>query len=94
MPKSCGPLDPFSQRTDKRALFRIVFVWTYAAVFSFIPLFGVNRYFPEGSLTSYSFDYLSDELESKNFIMGFFFAAWCIPLINVCCCYVGIVLCL
>ncbi|GFS28861.1 opsin, ultraviolet-sensitive [Nephila pilipes] len=88
------PLDPSSRMTGKRALFRVLFVWSYAGVFSFTPLFGINRYVPEGFLTSCSFDYLSDELVDKCFIIVFFVAAWCIPIIIVSRCYVGIMLCL
>ncbi|GFU41359.1 opsin-2 [Nephila pilipes] len=88
------PLDPSRRMNSKRALCRILFVWLYSATFSFTPLFGINGYVPEGFLTSCSFDYLSDELESKIFIIVFFVAAWCVPLIIVCRCYTGIVLCL
>ncbi|GFU44112.1 opsin, ultraviolet-sensitive [Nephila pilipes] len=88
------PLDPSSRMTGKRALFRVLFVWSYAGVFSFTPLFGINRYVPEGFLTSCSFDYLSDELVDKCFIIIFFVAAWCVPMFIVCYCYAGIMLCL
>ncbi|GFS87844.1 opsin, ultraviolet-sensitive [Nephila pilipes] len=86
------PLDPSSRMTRNRALFRVVFVWTYSAIFSFTPLLGLNRYVPEGYLTSCSFDYLTDELESQIFVMCFFVAAWCVPMIIVCRCYAGILI--
>ncbi|GFW03999.1 rhodopsin [Trichonephila clavipes] len=86
------PLDPSSRMTRNRALIMAFSVWLYSAVFSFAPLFGLNRYVPEGFLTSCSFDYLTDELSSKIFIVTFFVAAWCVPMIIICRCYVGIVL--
>ncbi|GFW03972.1 rhodopsin [Trichonephila clavipes] len=86
------PLDPSSRMTRNRALIMALSIWLYSAVFSFAPLFGLNRYVPEGFLTSCSFDYLTDELSSKIFIVTFFVAAWCVPMIIICRCYVGIVL--
>ncbi|GFS48637.1 opsin, ultraviolet-sensitive [Trichonephila inaurata madagascariensis] len=86
------PLDPSSRMTRNRALIMVLSVWLYSAVFSFTPLFGLNRYVPEGFLTSCSFDYLTDELSSQIFVMSFFVAAWCVPMVIVCRCYVGIVL--
>ncbi|GFT04145.1 opsin, ultraviolet-sensitive [Nephila pilipes] len=88
------PLDPSSKITGKKAMLRIVAVWSYAAIFSFLPLFGISHYVPEGFLTSCSFDFLSDKFMDKCFIIVFFVAAWCVPMIIVTRCYVGIVLCL
>ena len=56
-----------------------------------MPVFGINQYVPEGFLTSCSFNYLSDDLGDRIFIMCFFVAAWCIPVFIICCCYIGIV---
>ncbi|GFY68782.1 rhodopsin [Trichonephila inaurata madagascariensis] len=86
------PLDPSSRMTRKRALIMALSIWLYSAVFSFTPLFGLNRYVPEGFLTSCSFDYLTDDLPSQIFVMTFFIAAWCVPMIIICRCYCGIVL--
>lgn len=86
------PLDPSSRMTKSRAIAMVVIIWIYSASFSFVPLFGVNRYVPEGYLTSCSFDYLSDNFSSKAFVLVFFGAAYCLPLIIICRCYVGIVL--
>ncbi|XP_076368155.1 opsin-2-like [Tachypleus tridentatus] len=68
----------------------IAFIWFYSSVFSFIPLFGINQYVPEGYLNSCSFDYLSEDLASRRFVLAFFFAAWCIPVSVICVCYLGI----
>ncbi|KAG8191749.1 hypothetical protein JTE90_008812 [Oedothorax gibbosus] len=86
------PLDPSSKMTKKKAILMVIFVWVYSSVFSFMPLVGINRYVPEGFLTSCSFDYLSEDSTSKVFIIVFFFAAYCTPLITICRCYAGIVM--
>lgn len=85
------PLDPSSRMTRSRALCIVGFIWIYSSVFSFMPVFGINQYVPEGFLTSCSFNYLSDELSDRIFIMSFFVAAWCVPMFIICCCYIGIV---
>lgn len=85
------PLDPSSRMTRSRALCIVGFIWIYSSIFSFMPLFGINEYVPEGFLTSCSFNYLSDELQDRVFIMSFFVAAWCVPMFIICWCYIGIV---
>ncbi|XP_035225103.1 opsin, ultraviolet-sensitive-like, partial [Stegodyphus dumicola] len=86
------PLDPSSRMTRTRALIMVTSIWMYASIFSFMPLFGLNRYVPEGFLTSCTFDYLSDQLSSQIFVLSFFVAAWCVPMVIICHCYIGIVL--
>ncbi|KAF8793839.1 Opsin like protein [Argiope bruennichi] len=85
------PLDPASRMTKHRALLIVAGIWVYSGTFSFMPLFGINAYVPEGFLTSCSFDYLTEEIESQIFVYSFFVAAWCIPMVIVCRCYIGIV---
>lgn len=85
------PLDPSSRMTRSRALCLVGFIWVYSSIFSFMPVFGINQYVPEGFLTSCSFDYLSDEFRDRMFILSFFVAAWCVPMFIICWCYTGIV---
>lgn len=87
------PLDPASRMTRSKALCVVFFIWTYSSVFSVMPVFGFSPYVPEGYLTSCSFDYLSDEFQDKCFILSYFVAAWCLPMVIVCYCYIGIVRC-
>lgn len=84
------PLDPSSRMTRSRALCIVAFIWVYSSIFSFMPVFGINQYVPEGFLTSCSFNYLSDEFRDRAFIMSFFVAAWCVPIFIICWCYTGI----
>lgn len=67
-------------------------VWIYSFFFSGPPLFGLlNRYVPEGYLTSCSFDYLSPDLGSRIYIFVFFIGAFCIPMAIIIYSYIGIV---
>lgn len=78
--------------TNLRAKISVFLTWTYGAVFASIPLLnlGLGSYVPEGYLTSCSYDYLTDELNPKIFILAFFVAAWVVPFILITYCYVTI----
>nr|BAQ54766.1 opsin, rhodopsin-7 like [Macromia amphigena] len=84
------PLEPLKVPTRSRARACVILAWTYGAVFSSIPLFGINQYVPEGYLTSCSFDYLADDGRSRYFILIFFTAAWVIPFAFISFCYAAI----
>lgn len=86
------PLDPLRKTTRQRARLFIVFAWLYGSLFASLPLtdFGLNRYVPEGYLTSCSFDYLTKDVLSKIFILVFFVAAWVVPFTVITVCYVSI----
>ena len=63
-----------------RSYITVVCIWLYSGVISSLPLFGIGKYVPEGYLTSCSFDYLSDDPTTQNFILAFFIVAWVIPV--------------
>nr|CAD7393856.1 unnamed protein product [Timema cristinae]CAD7428594.1 unnamed protein product [Timema monikensis] len=86
------PLDPLRRTTKPRARLCILFVWCYGCVFSSLPLMGLgfNHYVPEGYLTSCSFDYLTEDDTSRNFIYVFFTAAWVLPFCLITYCYARI----
>ena len=78
--------------TRKQSYGVICFIWSYALLFSSIPLLEIHsRYVPEGFLTACSFDYLDKKLESRIFILIFFVAAFVIPLTCIITSYIGIV---
>jgi hypothetical protein len=54
-------------------------------------LFGIGKYVPEGYLTSCSFDYLSNNVKTRSFILAFFLAAWLFPFCIITTCYTAIV---
>jgi len=56
-----------------------------------MPFFGVGKYVPEGNLSGCSFDYLSNDLSSRIFILVFFVGAWLIPMIVILFAYVSII---
>ncbi|XP_071440040.1 opsin-2-like [Hetaerina americana] len=84
------PLEPLKVPTRARARACVLLAWTYGAIFSSMPLFGLNRYVPEGYLTSCSFDYLTDDNISRTFILVFFIAAWVMPFALISFCYASI----
>ncbi|CAB0005616.1 unnamed protein product [Nesidiocoris tenuis] len=75
--------DPQHKLTYRRAALTVTLIWLYAAFFATLPFtgrrFGIKPYVPEGYLTSCSFDYVSDSLANRIFILVFFFGAWCVP---------------
>ncbi|XP_067135458.1 opsin, ultraviolet-sensitive-like [Centruroides vittatus] len=87
-----NPLDSNVKMSKSKAYKILIFIWIYALNFCIPPLFGLNRYVPEGYLTSCSFDYLDERWLHRGFVLVFFVAAWCIPLVIICWCYLGILI--
>ncbi len=85
------PLNIGGKPTRRWAYLMSLSAWLYSAAFACLPFFGVGKYVPEGYLTGCSFDYLSNDLASKMFILVFFFGAWMIPMIISVYCYVSII---
>lgn len=82
------PLNPNRTTTHMKARLMIVFCWLYSAFFACIPLFKVySSYVPEGFLTCCSFDYLTEDRESRIFMFCYFVAAWCVPFFTIAICY-------
>ena len=73
-----------------QSLIAIGLIWLYSTVFASMPFFGLGKYVPEGYLTSCSFDYLSDDLGTRIFILVFFIAAWITPFLIIVSCYLAI----
>lgn len=88
------PLDPLRKTTSLRAKLSVLFTWCYGCIFASLPLtgLGLNRYVPEGYLTSCSFDYLTPDFNNRIFIFIFFVAAWVIPFSVITVCYCNIFL--
>lgn len=80
-----NPLKPISNVSGSHARRAVICIWIYSLIFASIPLAEtkLGSYVPEGYLTSCSFDYLSDTLDAKLFILAFFAAAWIIPFIVI-----------
>ena len=85
------PLDLAKKPTRTHAFVTVLLIWIYSAVFASMPLLGFGKYVPEGYLTSCSFDYLSDDVGTRIFILVFFIAAWLVPLSVIAYCYTAII---
>ncbi len=85
------PLSINKKPTRARAYATVASIWLYSAVFASLPFFGIGKYVPEGYLTSCSFDYLSDDVSTRVFILTFFVAAWVVPFLIITYCYTAIV---
>ena len=55
--------------TNGAALLRIFFIWVASAAWTLLPLFGWNRYVPEGNMTACGTDYLSKGWHSRSYIL-------------------------
>jgi r-opsin len=85
--------NPLNPRISKRVAISLsLSIWIYSLMFSAPPLFGLmNRYVPEGYLTSCSYDYLSRDFISRMYIFVFFIGAFCLPMVIIAYSYIGIV---
>ena len=85
------PFNVGRKPTCRWAYFMSLSAWLYSAIFASLPLFGVGKYVPEGFLTGCSFDYLSDDLTTRIFILVFFVGAWIVPMIIIFFSYLSII---
>ncbi|KAI9549944.1 hypothetical protein GHT06_005214 [Daphnia sinensis] len=85
------PLELGKKPTRSWSYVTIGLIWFYSATFASLPFLGAGKYVPEGYLTSCSFDYLSDDIGTRIFILIFFIAAWVCPLAAIIFCYAAII---
>lgn len=69
--------------TNKTALLRILFVWAFSTVWTVAPLFGWNRYVPEGNMTACGTDYLNKEWLSRSYILVYSLFVYFFPLLII-----------
>ncbi|CAG0896356.1 unnamed protein product [Darwinula stevensoni] len=77
--------------TYKRAIAMVTTIWTVAIVWTLLPLFGWNRYVPEGNMTSCSIDCLSDDWKDKSYILVYSSFVFFTPLLIILYSYFHIV---
>ncbi|OXU26320.1 hypothetical protein TSAR_000720 [Trichomalopsis sarcophagae] len=77
--------------TIPRALVQIVLIWTHGLIWAMLPLFGWNRYVPEGNMTSCGTDYVSDDWLGKSYILVYSIFVYYTPLFSIILCYWHIV---
>lgn len=69
--------------TTGGALMKILFIWTFSLVWTIFPLFGWNRYVPEGNMTACGTDYLSHDWSSRSYILIYALFVYWSPLLLI-----------
>nr|WCQ76417.1 long wavelength sensitive opsin [Byrrhus pilula] len=69
--------------TNKGALFRIFLVWAFSTIWTIAPMFGWNRYVPEGNMTACGTDYLSKDWLSRSYIVVYAMFVYFTPLLTI-----------
>ncbi|XP_023233036.1 ocellar opsin-like [Centruroides sculpturatus] len=69
--------------THKKAVVEILFVWIWSIGWTIAPMFGWNRYVPEGNMTSCTVDYLTKEIVYMSYVIIYGCAVYMTPLITM-----------
>ncbi|BES95401.1 Compound eye opsin BCRH1 [Nesidiocoris tenuis] len=69
--------------TNKTAMLRILFVWAFALLWTLAPMFGWNRYVPEGNMTACGTDYLTKDWGSRSYILVYSIFVYFLPLFTI-----------
>nr|CAH7716982.1 unnamed protein product [Callosobruchus chinensis] len=77
--------------TKKTAMLRILFIWVFSIGWTIAPLFGWNRYVPEGNMTACGTDYLTKDPISKSYILVYAIFVYFTPLFTIIYAYFFIV---
>ncbi|XP_018402690.1 PREDICTED: rhodopsin [Cyphomyrmex costatus] len=66
--------------TINGALLRIFAVWLFTILWTIAPMFGWNRYVPEGNMTACGTDYLTKDIISRSYILVYSIFVYFMPL--------------
>nr|QWV42724.1 long wavelength sensitive opsin [Trixagus carinifrons] len=69
--------------TSGGAMIRILLVWAFSLGWTIAPLFGWNRYVPEGNMTACGTDYLTKDWFSRSYILIYSWFVYFIPLFTI-----------
>nr|BAQ54707.1 opsin, long-wavelength sensitive type [Sympetrum frequens] len=69
--------------TIKKALLWIFIVWAHALAWTLFPMFGWNRYVPEGNMTACGTDYLTKDWFHKSYILVYSVFCYWLPLATI-----------
>ncbi|CAL4138668.1 unnamed protein product, partial [Meganyctiphanes norvegica] len=69
--------------TRRKALVMVLTTWTIAITAALPPFFGWGAYAPEGILDSCSFDYLTQDFNTKSYYFFIFIVDFCVPLLVI-----------
>jgi r-opsin len=69
--------------TNSGAMARIAGVWAFSLAWTVAPLFGWNRYVPEGNMTACGTDYLSQDNLSRSYLVAYGIFVYFLPLFTI-----------
>nr|BAQ54858.1 opsin, long-wavelength sensitive type [Anax parthenope] len=69
--------------TIKKALLEVILVWLHALIWTLFPMFGWNRYVPEGNMTACGTDYLTKDWFHKSYILVYSIFCYYAPLFMI-----------
>jgi r-opsin len=69
--------------TNGGAMTKIALIWAFALAWTVAPLFGWNRYVPEGNMTACGTDYLSHDWSSRSYILIYAIFVYWTPLLTI-----------
>lgn len=69
--------------TTSGACARLAFVWTACFIWTLMPLFGWNRYVPEGNMSVCGTDYLTKDWTSRSYILVYSCFVYFTPLLLI-----------
>jgi r-opsin len=69
--------------THGGAILRIFFVWAASIIWTLLPLFGWNRYTPEGNMTACGTDYLTPGWASRSYVLIYGIWVYFLPLLLI-----------
>nr|QWV42671.1 long wavelength sensitive opsin 2 [Nedyus quadrimaculatus] len=69
--------------TKKTAMLRILMIWTLAVLWTIAPMFGWNRYIPEGNMTACGLDYLNKDWHSASYVVVYATFVYLTPLLTI-----------
>lgn len=69
--------------TATSAVIRLLIVWTICGTWALLPLFGWNRYVPEGNMTACGTDYFAKDWWNRSYIIVYSFWVYLTPLLTI-----------
>nr|QWV42722.1 long wavelength sensitive opsin [Sinodendron cylindricum] len=77
--------------TIKGAMVQNFLVWAFSVLWTIAPIFGWNRYVPEGNMTACGTDYLTKDWFSRSYILAYSIFVYFLPLFTIIYSYLFIV---
>ncbi|XP_013407359.1 rhodopsin, GQ-coupled-like [Lingula anatina] len=68
----------------------VVVTWLYSILWTLPPIFGWGQYILEGTGTSCTFDFLTQTLENRLFVLALFIGGFVVPFLVILVCYCNV----